>query len=462
MPMLQEQFERHLQGSRFFNSQQEVVVAVSTGVDSMVLLDLLQKLPQALRPTIIVAHVNHELRRQSTQEEQFLRRYCIQHQLKLRIAHWSVKDHPHHGIEAAARQFRYAFFAQVMQKEGSTVLVTAHHKNDLAETMLMKLVRGGQLDQLVGIADQRHFEGGTVVRPLLPFKKSELYAYARKHHLKWYEDHTNHDLTIERNRFRYQYLPALEQENSQLLNHLASYHEQLATLLVWRDDYFEQVLSRLAPGNVLDLTLLRQYSQAQQIQLLQYWLEEQGVRNLKGSLLTMVQAVLNNPNVPQRRLDLTTNYQLVKEYQQAKLQITNKLTEKPQNQQQYMVKLGQRYPVDQGTELLVSDQDAAFAGTTCQEMWLAPQQLPLTLRPWQAGDYLLLKGGGHQKVSRVLIDRKIPTDQRRQQLVLVDAQGVVVWLVDHKWSWFERPADYQQAWQKLLIGKQDRGEHYEQ
>lgn len=459
--MLQEKFKRHLQRSRFFDNQQVVVVAVSTGVDSMVLLDLLQGLPQALRPTIIVAHVNHELRKQSVQEEQFLRHYCVQHQLKLRITHWPVGDHPRHGVEAAARQFRYDFFARIMQEEGSTVLVTAHHENDLAETMLMKLVRGGQLDQLVGIADQRRFKGGTVVRPLLPFKKAELYAYARKHHLKWYEDQTNHDLTIERNRFRHQYLPALERENAQLLNHLASYHEQLTTLLTWRNNYFEQILDKVAPGEVLDLTSLKQYSRTQQVQLLQYWLEKQGVRDLKVSLLTMVEAVLNNPKIPQCQLDLTANYRLIKNYTRAKLQIVNKLTEKPQNQQQYMVKLGQRYPVDQGTELLVSDQEVAFTGTTYQEMWLAPQQLPLILRPWQAGDYLLLKGGGHQKVSRVLIDRKVPTDQRRHQLVLVDAQGVVVWLVNHKWSWFERPADYQQVWRKLFIGKQDRGEHYE-
>ena len=85
-------------------------------------------------------------------------------------------------------------------------------------------------------------------------------------------------------------------------------------------------------------------------------------------------------------------------------------------------------------------------------MWLSPDQLPLTLRPWQPGDRLRLKGGGHQSVHRVLIDRKVNAGDRGSQLVLVDARGTVVWLIGRKWSWFDRPADYRQRWQRLFIG----------
>ncbi|WP_252899098.1 ATP-binding protein [Secundilactobacillus odoratitofui] len=87
-----------------------IVVAVSTGVDSMVLLTLLQRLPEIERTKLIVAHVNHELRAQSVAEETYLTDYCRKHQLKLVKAHWPKQIHPANGIEAAARSFRYQFF----------------------------------------------------------------------------------------------------------------------------------------------------------------------------------------------------------------------------------------------------------------------------------------------------------------------------------------------------------------
>ena len=96
--------ERSPLGSRFFSSSNTLVVAVSTGVDSMVLLDLLQNLPKLRRHRLIVAHVNHHLRTQSTAEEAFLRTYCRQRNLPLEVAQWAVAEHPAKGIEAAARR----------------------------------------------------------------------------------------------------------------------------------------------------------------------------------------------------------------------------------------------------------------------------------------------------------------------------------------------------------------------
>ena len=73
-----------------------------------------------------------------------------------------------------------------MEDNQARILLTAHHQNDLAETMLMKLTRGGQVSQLVGFRDQRPFTNGTLIRPLLPFSKQQLMEYALQHHLRWY------------------------------------------------------------------------------------------------------------------------------------------------------------------------------------------------------------------------------------------------------------------------------------
>lgn len=450
---IRKQFERHLRQGRFFARGDLVVVAVSTGVDSMALLDLLQNLPADLRPRLLVAHVNHELRAQSTVEEAYLREYCHQHDLPLVVAHWSVADHPAHGVENAARRFRYAFFKQLMHQRGATVVVTAHHANDLAETMLMKLTRGGRLDQLVGIRDQRPLGTGRLIRPLLVFTKDELYHYARQRGLKWYEDQTNQELTVTRNRYRHRIVPALEEENPRLLDHLLDYRDQLNDLLKWRDQELNRLLDTIQEGPCLDLPALLCLPKFQQEAVLRRWLEGAGAPNLKAALVTQLCSALANPQKPQDRLTLPSGWILVKDYDSCWLENNDKFPDQGQKGIVDMVKLGQQYPIDDHRHLMVTTTPDQF-GTAdwVTEMWLDPQQLPLTLRPWQPGDRLRLKGGGHQPVRRVLIDQKVPTAARERQLVLVDAEGTVVWLVDRKWSWFDRPRDYRQHWQRLFIG----------
>lgn len=450
---IRKQFERHLRQGRFFARGDLVVVAVSTGVDSMVLLDLLQALPDAQRPRLLVAHVNHELRDQSTTEEAYLRAYCQQHDLPLTVTHWEQAAHPTHGVEDAARQFRYAFFKRLMTQYGATTVVTAHHANDLAETMLMKLTRGGQLDQLVGIRDQRSFGTGKLVRPLLVFTKDELYRYARQRGIKWYEDQTNQELTVARNRYRHQIIPALERENPRLIDHLRDYRSQLADLLAWRDQELAHLLLTIQEGPRLRLSALLKLPAFQQEAVLRYWLEKEEITDLKATLVTQLSQVLANPQKPQDRLELPGGRVVIKGYDACWLENIDKLPDRRQKAAVYMVKLGQQYPINDHQQLKVAGVPGQFAvGDAVTPMWLAPNQLPLTLRPWQSGDRLRLKGGGHQLVRRVLIDQKVPSTARDHQLVLVDAAGTVVWLVGRKWSWFDRPADYRHRWRQLFIG----------
>lgn len=457
---IQIEFERHLREGRFFTSHDLVVVAVSTGVDSMTLLDLLQRLPKEQRPRLLVAHVNHELRDQSKLEEQFIRDFCQKRGLRLAVAHWPRRQHPATGVEEAGRQFRYAFFARLMKENGSRVLLTAHHADDLAETIMMKLARGGQLEQLVGIADRRLFADGQLVRPLLPFRKQDLYNYAASRHLTWFEDATNRELTVSRNRFRHQIIPALERENSHFVRHLLEYREQLADLLAWRDQAVEGQLAKISVEGRLNLAALYDLPADRQAILLRAWLERAGVRNLKSEQIRQLVGALANPHQPQRRLELPGNWSLVHDYDWCWLEKADKMRDQSQKAPTHVVKLGQRYPIDDQSALVVTDEP--LPGAKQLPMWLAPAQLPLLLRPWQSGDQLLLKSGGHQAVRRVLIDQKVPLVQREHQLVLVDAQGTVVWLVGRKWSWFSRPAGYQRTWRRLLIGiVKRRGEKHE-
>lgn len=454
MLQLQQEFERHLEGSRFFTNRDKVVVAVSTGIDSMVLLDLLVCLPVASRPQVIVAHFNHELRTQSKAEENFIRQYCQQHDLPLMVGKWPVNEHPQTGIENAARKVRYQFLAQVMKKNGAKVVLTAHHKNDLAETMLMKLVRGGQLAELIGLSPERSFANGRLIRPLLPFSKDQLIVYAKARHLKWYEDATNADLAIQRNRFRHQLIPQLTRENPQLLAHLADYQQQLTAVLSWQQ---AEVSGRLGPmvakKGELDLSLLLSEDSYLQKLLVQRWLNDQGSYDLKETQLEEILALLKNAQKPQQIIPLPHHFYLEKAYQVARVKKANNHPEKLQKPQVHVIELEQWYQANYSAKLAMSQREGWFpAAAQVTPFWLSPGQFPLRIRPWQKGDRLRLKNGHHQQVKRVLINQKVPRDQRLHQLVLVDADDEVVWLIGRKWAWFDRPADYRQRWQQCFVG----------
>ncbi|MBB1079615.1 tRNA lysidine(34) synthetase TilS [Limosilactobacillus sp. STM2_1] len=451
---LQNKFERHLQRSRFFTSADKVVIAVSTGVDSMVLLDLLQQLPSGLRPQIIVAHMNHELRSQSWEEEEFIRQYCQQHHLELAIAHWPQKLHPPRGIENAARQARYHFFAQTMKNYGAHILITAHHQNDLAETMLMKMVRGGQISQLIGIQDQRKFAGGMLVRPLLPFSKDILRQYAMKRQLKWYEDKTNHDLSIQRNRFRHEIIPQLEKENPQLLAHLESYHYQLAALLAWQQQEISTQLAQVIDDHdnlLIDKLVVKSYYM--QKLLLQRWLNVRQVYDVKTNQVEELLALMKNQKTPQQEVLLPHQFIFEKKYSVGIIKKANNHFEDLQKPQAHVIELEQWYQVDEKNAIAISFNRKFFNDdSTVMPIWISPRQFPLRLRGWKKEDRLRLRGGHHQKVKRVLIDQKVSADQRQQQTVLVDAQDTVIWLVKRKWSWLDRPDDYQEKWRLCFIG----------
>lgn len=454
MTDLQQAFERHLVRSRFFATQDKVVVAVSTGIDSMVLLDLLQHLPLKDRPQIIVAHMNHELRKQSQLEERFIRQYCKQNDLKLAVAHWPQNLHPQTGVENAAREARYQFFREVMKDNQARILLTAHHQNDLAETMLMKMTRGGQLSQLVGIRDRRPFASGSLIRPLLPFSKQQLKKYALQHHLKWYEDKTNKDLNIQRNRFRHAIIPMLEEENPQLLSHLESYHQQLTDLLAWRDQAVaDQLAACVDQQGRMILARLAKNKEIIRKEILRQWFNQQGIYDIKDQQLDEVLQSLENKKKPQQTIELPHQYILEKDYATCALKKLENPLENLQKPQDHVIKLEQWYQVDSISLMAVSAEELFFKGEEqVAFQWLAPDQFPLGLRKWRQKDRIRLKKGHHQLVKRVLIDQKVPQKQRDQQMVLVDAHDEVVWIVNRKWSWFERPTDYRQTWQPCFIG----------
>lgn len=435
---LETEFRRNCRRYGWNDPQQRGLVAVSTGVDSMVLLALFCQLPVAERPQLTVVHVNHQLREQSKIEAAFLNRWCRDHQLPLVTTVWPRDQQPDHGTEAAARKFRYDFFVRQLKEQPADWVATAHQADEQAETILLKLIRGGQLSQLTGMAPQRPLGSGRVIHPLLPFTKQTLRAYAVAHQIPWYEDATNQELIASRNRVRHELLPALRRENPQVDQHLRDYAQQLqATLTVADqalDDRLTQIVSQRDPVTGDVQRLLARPAAEQQLLLARLIKQTAPAMTASASHLTACLRLLKSREHPTGTVAFGQGWQLTKRYGSFRFWQPKIFVEKSVEHFSFMVDLNQWRPVGNGWQLGLFPAETVTEYSEHETVALTAAQLPLVVRSPRATDCLRLTNGHHQAVRRVLINAKVPRDRRAQTPVLVTAQGDVLAVLGVKWA----------------------------
>jgi tRNA(Ile)-lysidine synthase len=214
---------QHIRAQEFFRPGDRVAVAVSGGADSVALLHLLLELRAKLGLIISVAHFNHQLRgRDSDADEKFVTALAAKHRLlfhtgRADVAACSKREKT--NLEDTARRARYAYFDQLIAADHVTKIAVAHTSDDQAETVLAHILRGTGLAGLGGI----HPLVGSVVRPLLAFRRSDLREYLRAKKQSWREDATNRDTTKTRSRIRKHLIPLLEKNfQPAVVQHLSS------------------------------------------------------------------------------------------------------------------------------------------------------------------------------------------------------------------------------------------------
>ncbi|MBQ9784110.1 MAG: tRNA lysidine(34) synthetase TilS [Clostridia bacterium] len=191
-----------------------VLLAFSGGADSVALLHLLAKRQKQDGFPLTLAHVNHGIRgEEALRDRDFCVAYAERYGLEICVLNADVPSYARErgmGLEEAARQVRYDYFARLMRERQIPLLATAHHATDQLETVLFRLARGTTLTGLCGISPARPFEGGTLVRPLLGLSKEEISAYCQDVGLPYVTDSTNADTAYARNRLRTEVIPVLE------------------------------------------------------------------------------------------------------------------------------------------------------------------------------------------------------------------------------------------------------------
>ncbi len=227
-----------------------LAAAVSGGADSVALLFLLLELQAELGIVLSVAHVNHKLRgEESNEDERFVAELARQHGLELHAKEAPVDTKNGSGIEAAARDLRYGFFRQLAREGRVTKIATAHTLDDQAETVLLRIFRGTGIRGLSGIHPRIVFEDharafGEVVRPLLGFRRAALQQYLRERGQSWREDSSNQDLAFLRNRVRHRLLPIVAEEFGEpAIEHIG----ELAEIARAEEEQWERGHPEIAP-----------------------------------------------------------------------------------------------------------------------------------------------------------------------------------------------------------------------
>lgn len=409
-----------------------VVLGTSGGPDSMCLLDLLIKIREKKPINIIVAHVHHNVRKESDEEALFVKNYCAQHNCSFEMYH--ISEYPKTNFHEYARQVRYAFFKQLIKKYQAKYLMTAHHADDLMETILMRLVRGSNLKGYIGFKQETIYENYTLLRPLISVTKQEINTYNIQNKIEYRLDASNFKEKYTRNRYRLHILPFLKAENPQVHQKFLKFSHEMAEI----DDYLtESLKDALTKVMVFDKVNVREFNKLHALikkRVVEYILMGEYQNNLKDITNHHVSLIIELLNSKKSNLTLylPDNKIFKKSYNEAYFLKDDKT--KPEEQiltdevilspTSYLKKIKETDIVKSNYLLRLDSKEIA---------------LPLKVRYKKDGDKIALKNSnGHQKIKDLFINAKIPLEKRETYPLVVDNNDHILWVPGIKKSKFDK------------------------
>lgn len=383
------------------------IVAVSGGLDSVVLLDLLARF---LAPAnLIVAHVDHGLRRASAGEAKLVRSLAERYGLQYLEERLKLKERD----EATAREGRYRWLRKIKEKHQASYIITAHHLDDQLETIIMNLVRGVGPFELWGMKELQ----GDIMRPLLSVPKEELRQYAAKHRLAYCEDESNRDIKYTRNRIRHTVIPALKEINP-LLTRVVNREIALGREA---QDYLEQLIKnserRVVNSNSINLERFKRLHPYLQKELIKRMLQR----------VTGREADIYQKNVGAVMEILTKNGTKVTELRGVRVEKTYRSlifgAERTQGPKSKKLKLGEEVEFNGFVLTLKAGSRARGKNKLLLPVGFSDN---LRVRTWRSGDKIKASFGT-KKIQDVFTDAKIDRrDRQRWPIVVHDRE--VIWV----------------------------------
>ena len=416
---MQEQFIQNIDAKKLIRAGQKILLAVSGGIDSMVLLHLFEKSGFDYG----VVHCNFQLRgEESDGDEKFVREQVQMHGIPSFFKTFDTQEYARLNgisIEMAARELRYNYFHKIRLKYDYDLIATAHHQDDLIETFFLNLSRKTGIKGLTGIKDK----SGNLIRPLLFAGRQEIEAYAAKHYIEYREDSSNNEVVFQRNYLRHKILPLFSELNPAFKKNLLASIDNLRDaenvyISVLKKDK-ETVVVENDGVIQIDIEKLRT-TQFPQLLLL----EVLSPLNFNSSV---VDEVFHSLEAESGKQFFSKTHRLVKDRDQLFISELKESEEKIYYIEEDDAELFEPF------DILVQKADSVNfdiikrSNVACIDYDMI--QFPLLIRKWKQGDYFQPLGmTGIKKVSDFLIDRKVPLHEKENVWLLCSGKKIV-WIM---------------------------------
>lgn len=415
-----------------FKKNDIIVIGCSSGPDSMALVDLLLKIRDKYNLFLILAHVNHNVRKESKIEEEYLQQYAIDNHLIFESM--TIEKYGDDNFHNEARNIRYNFFESLVRKYKANYLMTAHHGDDLMETILMRLVRGSNLNGYSGFKKIVEMDGYKIVRPLICYTKEELTNYDEENKVKYFIDSSNSKDKYTRNRYRKYVLSFLKSEDKDVHKKFYKFSKNLNDANNYLMKVKNAALKRVYKDNVIIISELLKEDPFIQRELLyslleQYYSDDLILLNdkhidllFKLILSKKANTYVNLPNdviakksynylILSRDVDIISSYEI--EF--------DKHVDLP------------------GSHYIKKIEESDEKSNNVCRLLSSEINLPLIVRTRKIGDKISVKGmKGSKKIKDVFIDSKVPLEKRDSWPIVLDSSGKVVWIPGLKKSTFDK------------------------
>ena len=399
---------------------EHIIVGVSAGPDSMMLLHLLMN---NTNKKIVCCHINHNIRYESAEEELYLKKYC--HDNNIIFECMTIDGYQSNNFENEARIKRYHFYEKILKKYHSHTLLLAHHGDDLIETIIMKIIRGSNLEGYAGIKTYSHLENYTIIRPLLSLTKDDILKYNHIHNIRYYIDNTNSDTTYTRNRYRANILPILKREDEDVHLKFLKYSNTIQEYYNYIEDITKEKLQTTYKNNTIDITAFKNEHPFMQKNIIFYILSS--IYNNESNIIKdkHIESIIHliYSDKPNQSINLPKNFIVQREYNQIHIERNKNI----QKNKDYIIPLKEYNLINNIIIKQVSNIDTD--GNDVCRLNSKDIKLPLYLRNRKSGDTISVLGlNNTKKVKDIFINEKIPLEIRDTYPLLVDANNNILWI----------------------------------
>ena len=418
---LPDRLAEHLRRTELISPDDAVLVALSGGLDSVTLLHLLRFSLRSMDLRLTAVHVDHGMRPGSAADAAWVRGVCRAWDVPCRV----VRLDPAPTSEEGARAGRYRALEAAARETHTDSIVTAHHLDDQAETVLFRAIRGTGLRGLRGILPRR----GRIVRPLLPFSRREISDHARGQGIRYRVDPTNRSLALARNRLRHEVLPVLEAARPGAARSLARLADRArsaeeaseAALRRLRDDV---VVSRSGTGAELARPVLLSYHPDLRVRMLRYLLRRYGSTPDRAGTQAALEFITSGSSGGE--IHLAGGVRLERDFDT--IRIVAEPTDPRPDRVLEIPDPGAGSGIAEvgGRRIAVIWGDGAGKAGG-ERVSLATPVFPLTIRGWRPGDRIRF-GYGSKKLKELFRERRLDRVARRRAVVVEDGNGRVVWV----------------------------------